>query len=372
MSLSTLKGAHELSDRFKKYQTEFFQAMQQRADKAGFRAWVIGSGNDKAKALELMELFKRHQIEFQALNAEINANGQVFRPGHAWVIPVNQRQFGLAQAMLESRTQFEDNTFYDVSAWSLAMAYDLPVAKLSRLPATSDGSPALTSNAPDPEAVAWIISWQQLNAAALLQDLHQAGANVRIATKPFSISDGPASISFSEGALVLLTGLQDKEKAAIIFDTLKNADVIVHSFNSQLTTTGPGLGTSHFKKAEAINPLLIVGQGTRSYDAGEAWFQLDQRLGVAPLMVDMSRLKSVDLHDYTHLLMVNGRYDDIGKRLKHDIASWVNDGGVLVTIQGAAEWAETLCFNGADCNEKYDEKEETGGPSKPCRQDGSR
>ena len=82
-------------------------------------------------------------------------------------------------------------------------------------------------------------------------------------------------------------------------------------------------------------------------------------------MVDMSRLKSVDLHDYTHLLMVNGRYDDIGKRLKHDIASWVNDGGVLVTIQGAAEWAETLCFNGADCNEKYDEKEETGGPSKP-------
>ena len=166
MSLSTLKGAYELSDEFKKYQADFFKAMQQRAAKAGFQAWVIGDGNDPAKALELMDLFKRHQVEFQTLNAEITADGQVFKPGHAWVIPVKQRQFGLAQAMLETRTKFEDNTFYDVSAWSLPMAYNLPVAKLARIPATSNDSPALASSTPDPDAVAWVISWQQLNAPA--------------------------------------------------------------------------------------------------------------------------------------------------------------------------------------------------------------
>ena len=156
-----------------------------------------------------------------------------------------------------------------------------------------------------------------------------------------------------------LPGLQEKENAGAILDILRNADVNVHSFNSQLTTTGPGLGTSHFKKAKAIHPLLIVGPGTRAYDAGEAWFQLDQRLGVAPAMVDMSRLKSIDLHDYTHLLMVEGRYTEIGKKLKQDIAAWVNDGGILVTIQGAATWAETLCFNAADCNENNGNGEDT-------------
>jgi len=359
MSLSTLKGAHELSSKFKKYQSGFFRAMQQRAEKAGFQAWVIGDGNDTARALALMDLFKRHQIQFQTLNAEIHVDGQVFEPGHAWVVPVNQRQFGLAQAMLETRTKFEDNTFYDVSAWNLPMAYDLPFAKLARLPATSDNSPALASNAPDPDAVAWLISWQQLNAPLVLQDLQEAGANVRVATKPFSISDGPASLSFSEGSLVLLAGLQEKEKADTIFDILKNADVNVHSFNSQLTTTGPGLGTSHFKKVDAIQPLLIVGPGTRTYDAGEAWFQLDQHLGVAPVMVDISRLKSIDLHDYSHLLMVEGRYTDIGKKLKQDIVSWVNDGGILVTIQSASSWAETLCFNSADCDESDGNEENT-------------
>jgi len=357
MSLSTLKGAYELGTEFKKYQAGFFKAMQQRAAKAGFEAWVIGDNNDPAKALELMDLFKSHQVEFQALSAEMTADGQVFKPGHAWVIPVNQRQFGLAQAMLETRTQFEDDTFYDVSAWNLAMAYNLPFAKVARLPSTSNNPPAPVFIAPDPDAVAWVISWQQLNAPAQLQKLLDAGATVRAATKPFSISNGSGPVAFSEGSLILLAGLQEKEKSAAIFDILKQADVNVHSFNSQLTTTGPGLGTRHFKKVPVIKPLLVVGQGTRSYDAGEAWFELDQRLRVAPVMVDLSSLKGIKLHDYTHLLMVEGRYNDVGKKLKQDIASWVIDGGILITIQSAATWAETLCFRAEGCAADKDKKD---------------
>ena len=360
MSLSTLRGAYENSDEFRKYQAGFFRAMRQRAAKANFQGWIIGDGNDPARALELMDLFKHHRVEFQSLNADVNIEGQRFKAGHAWVIPVNQRQFGLAQAMLETRTRFEDNTFYDVSAWNLAMAYNLPVAKLSRLPDTASEGLASTIAKPDPDAVAWVISWQQLNAPAVLQDLLDAGATVRVSTKPFSMASSSGSTNFSEGSLVLLSGLQDKNKAAKIMNVLKNADVSVHSFNSQLTLSGPGLGTSHFKKVSAIKPLLIVGQGTRAYDAGEAWFQLDRRLGIAPVMVDMSRLKSIDLHDYTHLLMVEGRYADIGKKLKQDIASWVDDGGILVTVQGAATWAESLCFNSNDCDENKNGKDEAG------------
>ena len=350
-SLSTLKGAYELRDEFKKYQAGFFQTMRQRADKADFKAWIIGDGNDPAKALELMDLFKRHDIEFKTLNTEVKADGKVFKAGHAWVVPVNQRQFGLAQAMLETRTQFEDNTFYDVSAWNLPMAFNLPFAKLAKLPSTSQENPVLPSGEPDPDAVAWIISWQQMNAPAVLQDLLEAGATVRAATRPFSMKNDSGTLSFGEGSLVLLSGLQDKEKSGKILDILKQATVRVDSFASQLTGTGPGLGTSHFKKVKAVKPLLVVGQGTRAYDAGEAWFQLDQRLGVPPVMVDMRDLKTTDLHDYTHLLMVEGKYNAIGKNLKQDIISWVKAGGVLVTIQGAATWAESLCFETDECPE---------------------
>ena len=349
-SLSTLKGAYELSDEFKKYQADFFQTTQQRASKAGFQAWVIGDDNDSARALELMDIFNRHQVEYRALSNEISADGQVFKPGHAWVIPVNQRQFGLAQAMIETRTKFEDNTFYDVSAWSLPMAYNLPFAKLTRLPATTDNSQPSAASAPEPGAVAWIIPWQQMQAPPVLQDLLDAGMRVRAATKPFRMDD----VTFTEGSLVLLAGIQDKDKSGAMLEILQQASargVNVHSYNTHMTSSGPGLGTSHFKIVPAIKPLLIVGDGVRSYDAGEAWFQLDQRLGVPPVMISMSRLKNINLNDYTHLLMVNGKYTAIRKDLKQRITAWVSEGGILVVTQDAATWAETLCFEADGCAE---------------------
>ena len=83
-SLSTLEGAYELRDQLQAHQADFYRTMQQRAAKAGFQAWVIGDDGDPARALELLDIFKRHQVEYQALNNEVSVEGQKFKPGHAW------------------------------------------------------------------------------------------------------------------------------------------------------------------------------------------------------------------------------------------------------------------------------------------------
>ena len=359
-SLSTLKGAYELGDKLKEYQANFFRTTRQKADKAGFQAWVIGDGNDTARALELMDIFSRHQVEYQALGSELTVDGKTFTPGHAWVIPVNQRQFGLAQAMIETRTKFEDNSFYDVSAWSLPMAYNLPYAKLTRLPEISGNIEIPAARAPDPDAVAWVIAWQQLLAPGVLQGLLDADVRVRAASKPFSMAGETGSVGFKEGSLVVLAGIQDEDKSGVLLEILNQAadrGVSIHSYKTQQTVSGPGLGTSHFKLVAPIKPLLVVGEGVRSYDAGEAWHQMDQRLGVPAVMVELSRLGKIDLHDYSHLLLVDGKYEAINKKLKKHIASWISDGGILLAIQGAATWAESLCFDDDSCAEKEDEEE---------------
>jgi hypothetical protein len=365
-SLSTLQGSYELADKLKQHQAGFYKTMQQRADKAGFQAWVIGDNNDPAKALELMDIFNRHQVEYSALNIEVSANDQTFKPGHAWVIPVKQRQAGLVQAMLETRTQFEDNAFYDVSAWSLPLAYDLPFAKLSRMPAVTDTTVPQTAVRPQADAVAWVIPWGQMNAPAVLQDLLEAGLRVRAATKPFQSADEPGAVTFAEGSLVLLAGIQDKGKPEVALDILGKAaehGVNVYSYDTQVTAMGPGLGTDHFKPVPKVRPLLLAGPGSRSYDAGEAWFQLDQRLGIPPVMVDMARLKSINLADYTHLLMVEGKYSAIGKPLKNRITKWIDNGGVLVAIQGGATWAESLCFSASGCDKTDTKKDPESSPA---------
>jgi hypothetical protein len=366
MSLSTLKGAYELRDEFKQHQSGFFSEMQRRADKAGFSAWVIGNGNDRERATALMDVFKQHQVEFHLLGEDVRVGDKTFRAGHAWVIPVRQRQFGLAQAMLETRTEFTDNTFYDVSAWHLAMAYGLPWEKLSKMPDIASPPATKSGKSPLADAVAWVIPWQQLGAPALLQKLLDMEARVRVATRPFSMAGDSGQVSFTEGSLVLLPGIQEPAKTGAVFALLQQSaaeGMDTYSFNTQLSSAGPGLGTSHYQAVSPIRPLLLVGEGVRSYEAGEAWFQMDQRLGKAPVMVEMSRLKSIDLDNYTHLLMVNGRYTGIGKALQEGIADWVNDGGILVAVEGAASWAESLCFNGSDCDKSTDKEAAADTPS---------
>lgn len=371
-SLSTLEGAHELRDEFIKYQSGFFQTMERRASEAGFKAWVIGDNGDPARALEMLDIFTRQDIEYHSLDEKITIDDQAFSPGHAWVIPVRQRQFGLAKAMIEKRTRFEDDTFYDVSAWSLPLAYNLPHARLKRVPATSNDNFTPVARMPEADAVAWVISWQQLNAPAVLQDLLDAGARVRAATRPFTAGMASNNPKFGEGSLVILPGIQEQGTADRIFEVLKQAatdGVDIYSFDTHLTMDGPGLGTSHFKSVPELKPLLVVGEGTRSYDAGEAWFVLDQRLGVAPVMVNMTQLKKVSLPDYSHLLMVDGSYKAIARDLKKRIAAWVGDGGILVTTQRASGWAETLCFSGDDCDSAPEDSEEEAVTPEPAAYD---
>lgn len=371
-SLSTLKGAHELRDEFKLYQRDFFQAMNKRAAQSGLKGWVIGDGGDLQRGLALMEIFAQQKVAYKALAKEITVDGQTYKPGHAWVIPADQQQFGLAQAMLETRTEFEDDAFYDVSAWSMPMAYNLPFAELKSLPSVTDTIASQSGPAIDADASAWIISWQQFNAPEVLQRLLDAGTIVRAATEPFSFGSGDAEQRFSAGSLVVMAGIQKPEAADATMKVLRSAadvGVNVHSYSTQLTASGPGLGTSRFLPVKPVKPLIVGGDGTRAYDVGEVWFQLDQRLKLPPVMVNMSYLSRVNLHDYTHILMADGNYGGISKDLRENIAEWIKAGGVLISTRRASTWAESLCFS-SDCAagksaDDADDKDNKSGPLEP-------
>lgn len=347
VSLSTLRGAWELRDRLKAYQSGFDAGMRQRARQAGFDAWVIGDDGDPQRARALLDIFAAHDIEYRPLAETVRAGGREFRPGAAWVIPADQDGFGLAQAMLETRTEFEDNTFYDVSAWTLPLAYNLPYATLSRLPKTAEAEPASSPAAPAADAVAWAVPWNQLEAAALLQRLLTAEARVRTALKPFTAQTTGGLVAFDRGTLVVQSAIQDPARLDQIRDLLAAAaadGTRVASVTSTLTASGPDLGSTNFPRLEAVRPLIVAGAGVSAYDAGEQWHLLDHRLGVAVPVVEMPRLGRVDLSDFTHLLMADGEYRELSASDEARIARWIREGGILLAVAGAAAWAEGLCY----------------------------
>jgi hypothetical protein len=347
VSLSTLRGAWALRDRLKAYQAGFDATMRQRAARAGFDGWVIGDDGDPARARALLETFDLHGVEYRPLGESVRAGGHAFEPGAAWVVPADQDRFGLVQGMLETRTEFEDNTFYDVSAWTLPLAYNLPFATLSRLPRTGSAVAASSGTAPREDAVAWAVPWNQLQAAPLLQRLLDAEARVRTALEPFSAQTESGLAAFAPGTLIVQSAIQDAAQLPAIRNLLREAALDgarVASLSSTLTAAGPDLGSINFPRVEPIRPLIVGGHGVTTYDAGEQWHLLDQRLGVAVPVVEMQRLGRVDLAEYSHVLMADGDYGDLSAADEARIARWIRDGGILLAVSAAALWAEDLCY----------------------------
>ena len=346
-SLSTLHGSWALRDRLVRYQAGFTELMQQRAASRNFRAWVVGDDFDPGRAQAFLDVLDLHQIEYQALDETIRAGAYEFSPGHAWVIPTRQAQFGLLEAMMEQRTEFQDETFYDISAWTQPLAYNLPFATVSKLPKTSERMPSSSGVALTRGAPAYTVPWNQLQAAPLLQRLLNHGAKVRTSLKAFSAQTEAGLRPHAAGTLVIQLGIQDKAKLTEIQDLLNEAVLSgteVHTLLSTMTGVGPDLGSIHFPIIIPPRPLILGGKGTSIYEPGEAWFLLDERLGLAAPIVELNNLDRINLQDYSHLLLQDGDYSAIAPPQVQAIARWVNAGGILITASQAAKWAEALCF----------------------------
>lgn len=349
-TLSTLRGAHALRDDLIEYQKNYFDIMAERAREAGFDAWVIGDDGDPERARVLMDVFRQHQIEFKLLDEALNIDGQRFEPGHAFVLPTRQRQFALLQGMMERRTQFKDETFYDVSAWTHPLAYNLPYARAKRMPDTRAASLSTEAGSLPKPSVAWLIPWGQLRAPALLQALLEAGARVQAATTPFTARTSTGERSFLEGTLQLHVATQKPAALESIEEILTRAaqsGLDVHSATSSLTPDGQDLGNRDFAFLEPVRPLLLSGPGTSAYDVGEVWHHLDTRLGFAPVMVNIRQLGGIRLSEYTHLVMTSASYEGLGKAPMKKVAAWVKEGGILIAMGKAATRIESICFKTA-------------------------
>ncbi len=354
VSLSTLAGSWELRDRLKSYRRDFFRDKLDAAERLDFAGWVVGDDGDPARAQAFLELMSMHDIEYEAIDEPVRAGDIGFEPGAAWYLPARQRQFGLLQSMMELRTRFEDETFYDVSAWTMPLAYNLPFATVRQPPRTEVPTQSSDGIPPDADAAGWLVPWNQLNAPELLQKLLQADVRVRTAIKPFSVQTTNGLARFEAGTLLVHASAQDEEARARSFQILSGASLSglsVHSATQTITAVGPDFGSEHFRRIEPINPLLVGGSGVGEYDFGEAWFALDRRLGVATPTIGRERLGKISLKDYSHIILPDGDYENVDASLLQAIAGWVIGGGIVIATGRAATWAEGMCFEAeaADC-----------------------
>lgn len=368
-SFTTLAAAVDLRSELLDYQARFFRDALAEAKRGAVRGWVFGSAGDGVRAAALIRALGQHRIVVRALARALDVGGTRFEPGAAWVVEAAQPQARLIRALFETRTQFDDATFYDVSAWTLPLAFGLPFATLDAKTAGAEGKPIsaaeltarLTQTAVETSAaetraaeqhgeqpVAWAFDWDGYYAPRALYRLEAAGAITRVATEPFTAQTARGPRRFDRGTIVVPRGLQrdlDPQSLASLLESVAAQDsVAVYALASGLTEQGIDLGSPSLRPLDTPRVALLVGSGVSMYQAGEVWHLLDFRFHLPLTLLERDNIRPGGLDPYTHVILVEGGWDHLPETATHTLHAFARDGGIVVTLGSAARWAADQLF----------------------------
>jgi len=346
-SLSTLQGAYAKRNRLIDYQQSFYDKSIAMARSDNTRGVVISDDGDVARAAAFIDILLRNQIKVNRLAVPLKINGVIIKSG--MIVTFNQPQYRLIKSLFETRTRFKDNTFYDVSSWTLPHAFNLPFRSIDRKDWKSRlVGPLITSSNLDEgkvlgEAkVAYAFDWNHYRAPAALNDLLERHFKVRVAGKDFSSEIATGKQSFSAGSIIIPLGLQtisQNELHQVMLELAKEHHLTISAIDSGYSLAGIDLGSPNMKNLRAPKPLLLTGLGTSSYDTGEIWHLLDQHLQMELTQTKLADFSNLSLKSYTHLILAQGKYSSLNSKDITQIKEWINEGGVLIAMKSATQWA---------------------------------
>ena len=339
-ALSTLEAAKSMRVKILKYQQNFYKNARATYSK---KAIVFGDEKDAAKTNALAEVLQKHKIKLYNLKSDFSSKGKKFKKGYSYVVPMNQKNHQLVSAMFDVRTQFTDSLFYDVSAWTFNHSFGVDFAKnvsLSKAGKQVKNVQSKTGNISFKSDLGYLFSWNEYYTPKALNAILSKGIRAKVAMKTFK----NGGISYDYGTIFI--PVQNQVLNAI--DMYQFLEKIASESSIQINGVSTGLnngidlGSSNFKNIKQPKVAMLVGNGVRSYDAGEIWHLFDQRFDMKLTKLDMSYLHKVDLSRYTTLILpdTKGINGQIEKKLK----TWVRNGGVLIGYRNVIKWLVSKKF----------------------------
>ncbi len=346
-SLSTIEGAWQNRQQLKKYRHSFYQQALKKAKKQPIDGYLIHEGKDKYRLYALLGKLSQHQINVYPLTKDFNYQEQSYNKGDSYFVPLVQEQYGLIQALFNQATDFPDNTFYDVSGWTMPLAMNIHFQaldstwglKLADKPwSTADIS--ITSNLISGEnAYAYAFEWQHFLAPKLLHKLLANNIKAKVATSGFVAQVKDKKRTFASGTIVVPAAIQTTKNWQTLLVELSNqSELELVALNSGLTSQGIDLGSSSFKLLTQPKIVMIGGNGISQYEAGEIRYYLDETLAMPLSVIEHSRLAKINLSDYSHLILVDGSYDQVSEKLMAKLKAWIKQGGVVIGQKRGAKW----------------------------------
>jgi hypothetical protein len=345
-SLSTFAGALANKTDLLAYQQEFAQQTEQLVKDDELSGYLVSEAFDPSRFARFQAILQAHQIEFFVPAKDVKINDKNFAATNSIFVPLAQERYRLIKSLFSTRQNFDDNTFYDVSNWNLALAFNLQYTAVEKqlwrkIAAGKTTSAAAEKTKPEllDNAYAYAFSWNDSKAATLLSRLLRAGVKVQIAGDTLVAQTTEGNMSFGAGSVIIPAAFkQPTNLLEILRQQNQDLPVSISSISSGLTHQGIDLGSRNMINLSTPKVLLIGGKGTSQYEAGEVWHHFDKALEMPLTIVDLDSLASVKLDNYSHIIWVEGNYKNVPTITLNSIEEWLKAGGVLIGQQAAAKW----------------------------------
>ena len=335
--LSTLDAALNMRNEILDYQYNFYKKSREEAGKQKKSAIIFGDEKDAAKTYHLAEILKRHKIKFHHIRNNFSKDKINYKKNYSFVVPKDQKNFKLINAMFEKRTTFQDSLFYDVSAWTFPLAFNLDY----NMDISMDiaGKEVTELNKPlgivkSKSNYAYLMSWNEYYSPSVLNEILDNNIIAKVALKEFKLNDK----KYDYGTILIPVKNQNISSNSL-FEMLNSLAVennlIIDGVDTGLAD-GIDLGSTEFKTINKQKVAVLVGEGINSYDAGEIWHLFDVRYGITITKLDVKSISKADLSKYSSIIMPSSYgLSDINTA---KIIKWTEQGGNLIAFKNSLNW----------------------------------
>ena len=248
----------------------------------------------------------------------------------------------MSQSFLDrQRQRLEQNLdpeFYDITAWSLPLAYNLRTwVAAGDVPAGQPLPESAAGGIRGEGDLGWLVPPQGVASYRLAAALERRQIRFRVALAPFT----GGGASYPAGTLFVPRRANPESARAALQELLQEGSLVAQAVSSSYELKGLSLGSSEMTAVRPVRVGLVSGDGVDPTSFGFLWYLLDRQIGVDYDRLDLAQLRNVGLGDFDVLILPNGTYDDrINDRLKDTLDAWIKAGGELVAVGDAVTWLQ--------------------------------
>ncbi|MFN7959357.1 MAG: M14 family zinc carboxypeptidase [Holophagaceae bacterium] len=316
-------------------------------DRAG--AFLFAEGEDPARASQLAELLERNGIEVLRTAAELSTSGlepiglaqAAGLPAGSYLVPLDQPRGALAQALLEGEARMGPKPTYDITAWSLPVAFHVPAWRTKTRPKVATAARTEAPLPALPEA-----GWGYLlpsgceGVERTLATLLREGFRATALAEPARFQDR----KLDAGTVILRkSGNPPGLRARLEALARLHRHPVLPTDTAQMAS-GPDLGSNRTLILKAPRIAVLMDRPADATAFGALAHTLTEA-GLPFVQLRTHRLGATPLARFTHLILVDdeaqGRawQQTLGEGGAAKLKAWIAEGGNLLAFQGGAAYA---------------------------------